>query len=113
MAPSGGIYSRARQSELTILKIANTIILKDNFYKSFILNIFLKENLMFKLIIIFATLLLLLTACEQQKQASAEVGAVPKQILDKATNEINAVQALAAEKQIAIESVDAPADNGK
>ena len=64
---------------------------------------------MFKLLPIIATLLLL-SACEQQKQASAEVGAIPKQILDKATNDINAAQALAAEKQKALESVDAPAD---
>ena len=73
---------------------------------------FFKGNFMFKLLAVFVTLLLL-SACEQQKQASAEVGAVPKQILDKATNEINAAQALAAEKQKTIESVDAPADNGK
>ena len=70
---------------------------------------FFKENFMFKLLPIIATLLLL-SACEQQKQASAEVGAIPKQILDKATNDINAAQALAAEKQKALESVDAPAD---
>ena len=47
---------------------------------------------MTKLLAILATLLLL-SACEQQKQASSEVGAVPKQILDKATNDINAAQA--------------------
>ena len=51
-----------------------------------------------------------LTACEQQKQASAEVGAIPKTIIDKATNDINAAQALASEKRQAIEGVDAPAD---
>ena len=74
---------------------------------------FFKENFMFKLLAIIATLLLLLTACEQQKQASAEVGAVPKQILDKAKNDINAAQALTAEKQKEIENVDALADAGK
>ena len=41
---------------------------------------------------------LALTACEQQKQASAEVGATPKTIIDKATNDINAAQALVAEQ---------------
>ena len=41
---------------------------------------------------------LALTACEQQKQASAEVGAIPKTIIDKATNDINAAQALVAEQ---------------
>ena len=51
-----------------------------------------------------------LTACEQQKQASAEVGAIPKTIIDKATNDINAAEALASEKMQAIEGVDAPAD---
>ena len=51
-----------------------------------------------------------LTACEQQKQASTEVGAIPKTIIDKATNDINAAQALASEKRQAIEGVDAPAD---
>lgn len=67
---------------------------------------------MFKLLAIFVTLLLL-SACEQQKQASAEVGAIPKQILDKATNDINAAQALAAEKQKDVENLDAPAEAGK
>lgn len=66
---------------------------------------------MFKLLAIFVTLLL--SACEQQKQASAEVGAIPKQILDKATNDINAAQALAAEKQKDVENLDAPAEAGK
>lgn len=61
---------------------------------------------MTKLLAILATLLLL-SACEQQKQASSEVGAVPKQILDKATNDINAAQALAAEKMKAAESENA------
>ena len=34
-----------------------------------------------------------LSACEQQKQASAEVGAIPKTNIDKATNDINAAEA--------------------
>jgi hypothetical protein len=60
---------------------------------------------MIKQIIFFATLLLL-SACEQQKQASAEVGA----IIDKATTDINNAAALAAEKQKEVENVDAPSD---
>ena len=44
-----------------------------------------------------------LTACEKQKQASAEVGAIPKQIIDKATNDINNAAALAAEQLKATE----------
>jgi uncharacterized lipoprotein YajG len=67
---------------------------------------------MTKLLVIFATLALL-SACEQQKQASAEVGAVPKQIMDKATTEINNAAAVAAEQAKAAENVDAPADAEK
>ena len=54
-----------------------------------------------------------LSACEQQKQASAEVGAIPKTIIDKATNDIKAAEALAAENQKALENVEAPADAEK
>ncbi len=54
-----------------------------------------------------------LSACEQQKQASAEVGAIPKTIIDKATNDINAAEALAAEQQKALENIEAPADEAK
>jgi hypothetical protein len=54
-----------------------------------------------------------LTACEQQKQASAEVGTIPKQIIDKATNDINNAAALAAEKLKAAESEGSPEDVGK
>ena len=53
------------------------------------------------------------TACEKPKQASAEVGAIPKQILDKATNDITKAEATAVEQLKAAESVDAPADVGK
>jgi hypothetical protein len=53
---------------------------------------------------------LTLAACEQQKQASAEVGAIPKTIIDKATNDINAVEALAAEQAKALENIEAPAE---
>lgn len=54
-----------------------------------------------------------LTACQQQKQASAEVGAIPKTIIDKATNDINAAQALAAGQAKALENIEAPADAEK
>ena len=63
------------------------------------------------LICAFCTLTL--TACEQQKQASAEVGAIPKTIIDKATDDINAAEALVAEQQKALENIEAPADAGK
>ena len=58
---------------------------------------------------IFAIYAFTLAACEQQKQASAEVGAIPKTIIDKATNDINAAEALATENQKVLESVDLPA----
>lgn len=45
-----------------------------------------------------------LTACEKQKPATPEVGAIPKTILDKAKKDINAAQASDAEKLKAIES---------
>lgn len=63
---------------------------------------------MTKLIVILVSFLFL-SACEQQKQASAEVGAVPKQILDKATSDINNAAAVAAEQAKAAEDLDAPA----
>lgn len=68
-----------------------------------------KGNNMLKLLLACA-LCAILTACDQQKQASAEVGAIPKNIIDKASNDINAAQALAAEKMQAVENIDAPAD---
>ena len=54
--------------------------------------------MMYKYSLIYAICAFTLVACEQQKQASAEVGAIPKQILDKATNDINAAEVLAAKK---------------
>lgn len=68
---------------------------------------------MLKLLCIFILSGLALTACEQQKQASAEVGAIPKTILDKAKNDINAAEALAAQNQKALENVETPADTAK
>ena len=68
---------------------------------------------MVKYLLIYAIFALTLTACEQQKQASAEVGAIPKTILDKATNDIKAAEALAAENAKALENLDAPADGAK
>lgn len=49
-----------------------------------------------------------LAGCEQQKKASAEVGAVPKQIIDKTTQDINNAQALATENLKTLENLDAP-----
>ena len=68
---------------------------------------------MFKLLLVCALCAATLSACEKQKQASAEVGAVPKTIMDKATNDLNNAQALEAEQRKALENVDAPADVDK
>ena len=68
---------------------------------------------LFKLLPVCAFCAITLTACEQQKQASAEVGAIPKTILDKAKNDIDAAQALEAEKAKALENIEAPADARK
>ena len=65
---------------------------------------------MFKLLLVCAICAMTFTACEKQKQASAEVGAIPKQIVDKATNDINNAAALAAEQLKAAESEAAPED---
>jgi hypothetical protein len=68
---------------------------------------------MAKCIFICALFAFALSACEQQKQASSEIGAIPKTIIDKATNDINAAQALAAEQAKALENIEAPAESEK
>ncbi len=65
---------------------------------------------MLKLLFICALSIATITGCEQQKKASAEVGTVPKQIIDKATQDINNAQALATENLKAIEQLDAPTE---
>ncbi len=59
---------------------------------------------MFKLWLLCAICAISLTACEKEKQASAAVGAIPKQIIDKTTNDINNATTRAAEKLKAAES---------
>ena len=61
---------------------------------------------MFKYWMIGLLTALCLSACEKQEQASAEVGAVPKQMLDKATADINKAQAIADENMKAMENLD-------
>ena len=68
---------------------------------------------MLKLLLVFALCTLTLTACEKQKQASAEVGAISKTIIDKTNNDLNKAQTLEAEQRKALENVDAPADADK
>ncbi len=48
-----------------------------------------------------------LAACEREKQASAEMGAMPKQTIDAATAEINAASAAAEARLKAVERVNA------
>ena len=68
---------------------------------------------MVKLLLVCALCAVTLSACEQQKQASAEVGAMPKQMMDKTTNDLNNAQALEAEQRKALENIDAPRDANK
>ena len=70
-------------------------------------------KIIFKCLLVCILCAVTLSACEQQKQASAEVGAIPKTILDKAKNDINAAKTLEAEQRKALENVDAPAENVK
>ena len=68
---------------------------------------------MVKLLLVCVLCVVTLSACEKQKQASAEVGAIPKTIMDKANNDLNNAQTLEAEQRKALENVDAPADAAK
>ena len=65
--------------------------------------------MMHKYLLVYAIGAFTSAACEQQKQASAEVGAIPKTIIDKAVNDIKAAQVLAANQAIALENIEAPA----
>jgi hypothetical protein len=67
---------------------------------------------MFKLLLC-AMLLATFNACEKQKQTSAEVGAIPKQMLDKANTDINNASKLAAEQLKAAENIDTREDAEK
>jgi hypothetical protein len=66
---------------------------------------------MIKLFIVCAAMVMSLSACDQQ--ASRELGAAPKKIIDKATNDINAAQAAAADKLKAAEEAAAPTEKSK
>ena len=68
---------------------------------------------MIKLLLVCALCTVTLSACEKQKQASAEVGAVPKTIMDKATNDLNNAQTLEAEQRKALDNVNTPVDANK
>ena len=68
---------------------------------------------MLKLLLAFALCALTLTACDKQKQASAEVGTIPKTIIDKTNKDLNNAQTLEAEQRKALDNVDAPADAQK
>ncbi|MDZ4141608.1 MAG: hypothetical protein U1C48_06320 [Methylotenera sp.] len=63
---------------------------------------------MFKLLLVCTLCAITFTACEKQKQAATEVGAIPKQMMDKATEDLNNAQAPAAERLKSADSIDAP-----
>lgn len=54
-----------------------------------------------------------LLACEKQKQASAEVGAIPKQTIDQVTGDIDAASAATEQRLQAVEGLDAVEDAQK
>jgi hypothetical protein len=58
---------------------------------------------LFKLLL-FCTLFFALAACEKEQQQSSTIGAAPKQIIDKTTDDINKATALAAERMKAAEN---------
>lgn len=62
---------------------------------------------MFKPLFICTMLALILIACEKQKEASAEIGAIPKNILDKAQTDINHATELATEQLKSADNIDA------
>lgn len=66
-----------------------------------------------KSLLLCTMLALTLTACEKQKQASAAVGAAPKQMLDKAKTEINNASVLAAKQLKDAENMAEPEGGGK
>jgi hypothetical protein len=67
---------------------------------------------MFKLLLLCAAFFAL-TACEKEKQDSATIGTVPKQMIDKTTDDINKATAIAAEKLKAAENEAESEDMGK
>ncbi len=68
---------------------------------------------MIKSLLIYMCCVLALCACEQQKQASAEVGAIPKTMIDKANASADAAEAAAAASAKAVENIDVPANAEK
>ncbi len=58
---------------------------------------------MYKLLLVWAVFFAL-AACEKEQQTSTTIGTVPKQIIDKTTDDINKANALAAERMKAAES---------
>lgn len=57
-----------------------------------------------KSVLVCVMLAAALTACEKQQQDSAEIGALPKQMIDRATDDIAKAHALAAEQRLAAEA---------
>lgn len=70
---------------------------------------------MFRLLLLCVVCTTVLTACEKEKekQNTPTIGAVPKQIIDKATNDINQASAINVEKLKAAENETNPQDTEK
>ncbi len=68
---------------------------------------------MYKILLLCIVCTITLTACEKEKQSSAAIGKAPKQILDKAQDDINKATALADEKMKAAEDVTYPESAAK
>lgn len=65
------------------------------------------ENAVFKLLLICTLCVMGCTACEKEKRVSAEIGALPKQTLDKVTDDLNKASALTSAQLKAIENENA------
>ena len=63
---------------------------------------------MIKLILVCAMSLVAMLGCEKERQASDDVGAKPKQIIDKVTDDINNANAMANENLKAAEDINQP-----
>lgn len=61
---------------------------------------------MLKLLLVYILCAIILSTCEQQKQASTQVGAIPKSVVDKTNNDLNNALLLEAEKRKVLENLE-------
>lgn len=62
---------------------------------------------MFKSLLLCIVCAIVLTACEKEEKVPPTIGTVPKEIIDKATNDLNNATAIAADKLKAAETEEA------